>query len=78
MKFTHWYPRHINPVRKGWYEVKGDFLHNGTFIPTEKNETTFRFWDEKQWLWENPEAKGLHVSGFGSFDLWRGLTKEMK
>lgn len=77
MKKTEWYPRYIRPVRSGWYEVCGAFLHNKTGIDDNKDCTiTFRYFDvdADKWIWQNPD-KGLTDAAFGSQDKWRGLTE---
>lgn len=79
-KYTPWFRRDDSPVRTGWYEVRGGFLHNGTGKDDGKEiTTTFRYYDceSKHWAWESP-IRGFCIAAFGTQDEWRGLTKETK
>jgi hypothetical protein len=77
-KMTDWFPRDANPVRSGWYEVKGDFVQNKTGININ-HKTTYRFFvvDLNTWFWEHPKY-GFIRAGFNYLDQWRGLTGKAK
>ncbi|ATI15688.1 hypothetical protein [Bordetella phage vB_BbrM_PHB04] len=74
-KVTGWFPRDVNPVHVGRYEVRNSRLMHwnakGRLIGT------FRFWDGKRWMtadpavhsWAEPSIMGTHET-----HQWRGLV----
>ena len=70
MKKTRWYPKEVNPVRKGVYEIK-----NRNDIPW------YRHWDGRVWYvgsrW--PVVARWHQTTVTYCrDPWRGLTEKAK
>ena len=62
---TRWYPAHVKPVRKGWYEVH----YAGTLHPQ------MRYFRGDVWM-HCPESNPVScVFGSSESDKWRGLTE---
>jgi len=73
-KKTPWYPRDVEPVRKGWYEGKAS---SGVWLSTEDGKARKiapRYWNGKVWKWRNPIGQLNRATIWH----WRGLTKEAK
>lgn len=60
MKKTEWYPAHVKPVRKGWYEIDLGFKKFGDFA----------YWTGKSWSWGTGASRL-----FNQNRQWRGLTE---
>lgn len=70
MKTTDWFPSHVKPKRKGWYEISFDYGR----APIK------RYFDGRIWRMDD---KTLDLSIFGysaefadDGDVWRGLAEK--
>lgn len=69
MKLTPWYPRDVNPVHKGVYEIKNNL-----------GMRWFRYWDGESWYegsWYPASAVWNKKKAYYR-EPWRGLTKKAK
>lgn len=73
---TPWFPAAINPVRRGWYEVRNKTpLHwnaRGKLVGRP-----FRYWSGHRWLTAEPGISWSEVSIFSTHPEheWRGRAK---
>lgn len=75
-KLTPWFPGDMEPVRKGWYEVRAVGLnhrHRGHL-----SGRPFRYWTGHRWMTASPNLSWAFSSIFGSDPAhqWRGLAEK--
>ena len=70
-----WFPAAINPVRRGWYEVRNKTPLRGN--ARELVGRTARYWSGRRWLTAEPGISWSEVSIFGTHPEheWRGQAK---
>lgn len=65
-KLTPWYHVSINPVRKGWYEIRFHL----------KDTPEMRWWGGRRWhLFQRSTASYFGYSVIGPHEEWRGIAK---
>ena len=63
---TDWYPKEINPVREGLYEIMTNSWHSWPF-PHKA------LWNGKEWFTQDTDTEEYTIKN--SIDHWRGLTQ---
>ena len=67
MMLTPWFPASIDPLRPGWYMVKGEFVEGALAM---------RFWNGKTWLWRHVNTGELCYAAVRENEAWAGLAEE--